>query len=209
MITLHLIRHASHDLLGKVLAGRTAVPLSTRGEQEAAAMAVALAGLPLAAVVSSPQRRAHQTAAAIAARHGMEARIEPGIDEIDFGAWTGAGFSSLAEDERWRAFNHFRSVAPAPEGESMLAAQARALDAVRRLASEFPGGEVALVSHADIIKAIIAHFLGSPLDLIRRMEILPASHSVIVLHPSDAVVTLLNQPVRLKGFDAAPDGRLA
>jgi probable phosphoglycerate mutase len=68
---------------------------------------------------------------------------------------------------------------------------------------------VALVSHADIIKAIIAHFLGSPLDLIRRMEILPASHSVIVLHPSDAVVTLLNQPVRLKGFDAAPDGRLA
>jgi probable phosphoglycerate mutase len=139
----------------------------------------------------------------------METRIEPGIDEIDFGTWTGASFSSLAEDERWHAFNHFRSVAAVPQGEPMLAAQARALEAVRRLASEFAGGEAALVSHADIIKAIIGHFLGSPLDLIRRVEILPASHSIVVLHPSDAVVTLLNQPVRLKGFDGAPDRRLA
>jgi broad specificity phosphatase PhoE len=209
VITLHLIRHASHDLLGKVLVGRTAVPLSPRGEQEAAAVAASLAATPLAAVISSPQLRAWQTAAAVAARHATEPRIEPGIDEIDFGAWTGASFSSLAEDDGWHAFNHFRSAAAVPKGESMLAAQARALEAAHRLAREFCDAEIALVSHADIIKAILAHFLGSPLDLLRRMEILPASHSIVVLHPSDAVITLLNQPVRIKGFDAAPNSGLA
>jgi probable phosphoglycerate mutase len=188
--TLHLIRHASHDLLGRVLVGRAPVPISAAGEAEAAALAQTMATMELAAVISSPQLRARQTAAAIAG----SACVEPGLDEIDFGDWTGMRFDALAEDPRWRMFNVCRSRASVQGGETMLTAQARAVEAVLRIAQAHAGHDVALVSHGDIIKAILVHMLGMSLDLMQRIELAPASRSIVVLYDETTVVQAINLP---------------
>jgi broad specificity phosphatase PhoE len=191
----HLIRHGAHELLDHVLAGRMeGVGLSESGRAEAATIAQSLAARPIVAVVSSPVQRARETAAPIAARLGREVEIEPGFEEIDFGDWTGLGFDVLHAMPAWHAFNSFRGFAPVPGGESMAAAQARALAAIGRLRARYHDGEVAVISHSDVIKAVLAHFLGVPLDLFRRIEVSPASRSVLAVFDSDALVRGVNLP---------------
>jgi broad specificity phosphatase PhoE len=191
----HLIRHASYDRLGRALAGREpGHALNAAGRAEAAQLAATLRGRALAAVVSSPIERAQETARHIAAPHGLEVLVEPGLTEIDFGAWTGMAFQDLRGTPGWIAFNTFRSTAPTPGGETMLAAQTRAVAALVRLAARHPGAELAAVSHGDIVKALLAHALGTPLDLLRRIEIDPASRSVIALEERDVRVLGINLP---------------
>ena len=127
----------------------------------------------------------------------MALEIDHGLDELDLGAWTGARFGTLHGDPRFRAFNVFRGSAPVPEGESMLAVQARAVGTVLRLRQAHPDATLALVSHADVIKAILVHFLAMPLDLMRRIELVPASRSVLTLYDEDAVVQAVNLPPAL------------
>jgi probable phosphoglycerate mutase len=193
--TMHLIRHGSHDMLGRGLAGRLAgLHLDDSGRAEADAIAADLAKLPLTALVSSPLERALETATPVAARSGLPVRIDSDLNELDFGRWTGASFEALRDDPEWHAFNRFRSSAGIPGGETMLDAQARAIRAVRRIVREHAEGEVAIFCHADIVKAILAHFLGMPLDLLRRIEVAPASRSVLRLFDEDAVVIAVNLP---------------
>lgn len=193
--TLHLVRHATYNLLGHRLAGRSlGHHLGPEGRLQAEAVADDLAERPLAAVIASPLERAQETAAPIAARHRLVVGTEPGLTEIDFGEWTGAPFEDLAHRVDWHAFNVFRSTALVPGGELMLQAQARALTALMRLRAAWPGREIAVVSHADVIKAILAHWLAVPLDLFHRLEIAPASRSIVVLHDTDAQVLGVNWP---------------
>jgi len=193
----HLVRHASHDLVGRVLVGRGPVALSEAGQREAGMVSRMLAGAGLAGVVTSPQPRAQQTAAVIAARTGVAVTVDPGLDELDFGAWTGAAFDALQDDPCWRAFNTFRGGTPIPGGETMLAVQARAVGTVLRLRDAHPDTALALVSHADVLKAVLAHFLGMPLDLIGRIELAPASRSLLTVFETDAVVQGVNERVRV------------
>lgn len=195
MTTFHLIRHGAHGLLGRVLTGRMpGVALDAQGRAQAAGLASALAGRPIAAVVSGPLQRARETAEPIAARLGLAVRVEPGVDDIEFGAWTGAEFAALDGDPAWRAWNAHRSTAPTPGGETMLAVQARALAAVLRLHREHAGAELAVVSHADVVKAVLAHFLGVPLDLMHRIEVSPGSRSVLTLFDEGARIEAVNLP---------------
>jgi probable phosphoglycerate mutase len=194
--TFYLVRHAAHDLLGHVLAGRMrGVSLSEAGRAQAEAVAATLADRQLAAVISSPQPRALETASPIAARHGLEPKVEPDLDEVDFGDWTGMRFDALAARADWRAFNTFRAMARVPGGETMQQAQTRATSAILRLRAAFAGQAVTVVSHGDIIKSVIAHVLGVPLDLFRRIEISPASRSVLVLEDEDARIEAVNLPL--------------
>lgn len=189
------MRHGAHSLLGHVLAGRMpGVALSPQGQAEAGRIAQALAARPIAAVFASPLQRAQETAAPIAAAHGLPVLTEPGLDEVDFGAWTGLAFTALDGAPGWHVFNAFRSMAPVPEGETMLAAQARAVAAILGLRAAWPGAELVAVSHGDIIKAILAHVLAVPLDLFRRIEISPGSRSVVALGEEDVQVEAVNLP---------------
>ena len=90
--TFHLVRHASHDLLGRVLVGRGPVSLSAAGLREAEAVAAELAQAGLDAVASSPRERALRTAEPIASRCGLSVEVEAGLDELDLGSWTGAAW---------------------------------------------------------------------------------------------------------------------
>jgi probable phosphoglycerate mutase len=193
--TFHLVRHGDYSHLGRILTGRTpGYSLNDAGRRQADAVAGALAGMPLAAVVSSPMERTRETAAPIAAQGGVAVEIDPDVVEIDFGEWTGRTFESLRAWDGWADFARFRSTAQVPGGESMLAVQTRAVGAVVRLRRLHPEGHVVIVSHGDVIKSIVAHFLTIPLDMFRRFDIGAASRSVVTVTDHDARVLAVNLP---------------
>ncbi len=190
---VHLVRHAEHSQFGQTLSGRVAgVGLSEAGRTQAASLAWHYAGVDVRAVLTSPVQRARETAAAIGGVAGRSPMIEQGIEEVDFGAWAGRSFENLAGSEGWAAWNSARSLAPTPGGESMLSVQARAVHALS--AQRAQGGTVIAVSHADVIKAVLAHVLGMSLDLLHRVEVGPASRSIVVLGEDFARVEAINLP---------------
>ena len=180
MTVFYLVRHAEHGLLGRVLTGRMpGVSLNERGREQAQRLAQHFTSRPVSAVISSPLERAQETAAPIAAALGLGVATDIGLNEIDFGEWTGLAFTGLQGSPAWQGWNQFRGTAPTPGGETMLEALARALRSLARLHAANPSGEIVLVSHQDVLRALLAHSLGAPLDLIHRIELAPASVSVL------------------------------
>ena len=193
MTTFALIRHASHALLGHTIVGRLpGVQLSARGLREAEALASRLEGWPIQALYSSPIERARATAAAIADRLRLEVQAADELNEIDYGAWTNRTLADLREIPEWRRFNLFRSGSRIPGGESMVEVQDRMLQLIERICCVHPEQTVALVGHGDVIKAALAYYLGVPLDLFGRIELSPASLSVIRVEPHGPQVLLIN-----------------
>ena len=193
MTTFALIRHASHALLGHTIVGRLpGVQLSARGLREAEALASRLEGWPIQALYSSPLERARATAAAIADRLRLEVQAADELNEIDYGPWTNRTLADLREIPEWRRFNLFRSGSRIPGGESMVEVQDRMLQLIERLRCVHPEQTLALVGHGDVIKAALAYYLGVPLDLFGRIELSPASLSVIRVEPHGPQVLLIN-----------------
>ncbi len=171
------------------------VTLGDHGRRQASALAARLAGEAIEAVYSSPLERARETSAPIAARLGLVPRDLAAMAEIDFGDWTGRTFESLDGDPDWTRWNAARAISRAPGGESMAEAQARAVDAVQGLCSAHPEGRVAVVSHCDVIKAVLAHVLAISLDGLQRFEISPASVSTLAVWDGGAKVLGMNEAV--------------
>lgn len=194
--SIFLIRHAAHAELGQCLTGRKeGVRLSEEGERQARCLGKRLAGEALSAIHTSPRLRARATADAIARHAGAPVQVAGALDEIDFGDWTGIRFEHLAEQPLWRRWNEARASACPPNGEPMAAAVARIADHLQRLAEFDPGARVALVSHCDMIRGVIAHYIGLPLDHMLRFDIDCASISVLQLGASGAQVTRLNERI--------------
>lgn len=192
--TILLIRHAAHDHVGRILTGRLPhVPLSAGGRDEAAAVARHLAAEPIAVVQASPSLRAQQTASAIAAPHDLHTDVVEPMNEIDFGEWEGRTFAELESDPRWHDWNTRRATTAPPGGEAMTTAQARAWSHLLGLARGLESGMAAVVTHCDIIRAVIARALNLSLDNILRFDIPPASVSRIVLGEWGAQVVSLNE----------------
>jgi probable phosphoglycerate mutase len=178
-----LVRHAQNDWVrtGK-LAGRTpGVHLNDEGKRQAEALGARLADKKIAAIYSSPLERAVETAEAVASHHpDLQVILEEGIAEADFGQWAGERLRKLSRTRLWGVVQHYPSGAQFPQGETIRAMQARAVDALERIA-RLHSGNVVVVSHADLLKAIIAHYAGTHLDLFQRIDIAPASISIIDL----------------------------
>ena len=173
---LLLIRHGLTDWVGQRLAGWTpGIHLSQEGRQQAATLAQRLASLPIDAIYASPLERTVETAEAIAASHSLSVQLRENLGEVRIGEWTGRAIEDLAKTEEWLAIRFYPSGVAIPGGETMHEMQARAvaeLDAIRRA---HPGATVAIVSHADVIKAAVAHYIGLHLDLFQRLVVYPTS----------------------------------
>lgn len=194
MALLLLLRHAHHDLLGRELVGRRpGVRLSAQGRREAALVARGLAEVPLAAILASPRERCQETAAAVAEPHGLPIETVAALDEIDFGDWTGRCFAELERDPDWQRFNEARSRMAIPGGERMIEAQTRAIDLIERLARRGDARAVLLTTHGDMIRAVLVHYLGMPLDFIHRIDVAPASLSVLEIGERQARVRAINR----------------
>ena len=189
-----LVRHAAHVELGRILSGRRRdVALSSEGLEQAEIVADLLGVEPLAAIYSSPRERAYYTARAIADQHEMKVEISDALDEVDFGDWTGSGFDALEGDPAWDEWNSARGSARPPGGESMGEAVARAVAGIEEIARLNPERTVAAVSHCDIIRGVIAHYLGLPLDNLLRFDVEPASVSRLVVGAWGARVQSVNE----------------
>jgi probable phosphomutase (TIGR03848 family) len=193
--TFLLIRHALCDPVGKAIAGRApGVHLNPAGRQQAAELAAWLAPLPIRSIYSSPLERAVETATPLAARIGLPVVRVEGLSEVDFGDWTGRSLEDLAAVPGWHDFNARRSTARIPNGETMAEVVSRAGRALAdiRLEDASPDRLVAVVSHGDVLRGLLTDFLAMPADELARLEIAPASVTVVSLQGQAPRVLLLN-----------------
>ncbi|MBI2879759.1 MAG: histidine phosphatase family protein [Candidatus Rokubacteria bacterium] len=189
-----LVRHGLTPTTGRKLPGRAPglhLAEAGRGQAEAAGARIARLG-GVAAVYSSPLERARETAAAIAQACHVPARVEPGLNEVQIGRWTGLSIARVRRKREWRSVLRHPSGFRFPDGESFPEMQARVVAALERLCERHPGETVVAVSHGDPIKAAVAHALGVPLDLFNRIVIAPASVTAIAFRSEGPVVLTVN-----------------
>ena len=180
--TIVLVRHATTAATGKRLGGWTpGVHLDEDGVAQAEAAAERLASSAVAAVYSSPLERTQDTARIIARPHQLRVRTRRGLGEVDYGDWTDKPLGQLRRRKLWTVIQATPSRVTFPGGESIRGAQARAVDATEALADQHAGETIVCVSHADVIKAVVAHHLAMPLDAFQRIVIAPASITVLQL----------------------------
>ena len=178
MARILLVRHAPIPETGVRLTGRIpGISLAEEGLEAAGATADTLAELEIAAVYSSPIDRTIETARILAHPHQLSPILEPGITEIDFGAWTGQTLEELRRTDLWETVQRRPSQVRFPDGESFAGAQMRAVKAIERIAREHADGIAVAVSHSDVIKLVLSRFLGQPLDHFQRLRISTASIS--------------------------------
>ncbi|TNC48479.1 histidine phosphatase family protein [Rubellimicrobium rubrum] len=193
-VQLYLLRHATHADFGRRLTGRApGVPLTPEGERQAAVLGRRLAPEALTEIQTSPRERARATAEAVARASGASVTVVDALDEIDFGDWTGAEFAALNGQPLWDDWNTRRALVRIPSGESMDEAAGRIARHVDALAASGTGGRIALVTHCDMIRALVARVLGLSFDNILRFEIGPASVSRLEAGPWGARVLSLNE----------------
>jgi len=183
-----------------VLPGRApGLHLSDEGKAQADQAAQRIASLkkPPVAVYASPLERAMETAKPIAGRLGLRVRVERGLLECDFGAWTGAKLGALRRRREWRTVQAFPSSFRFPDGESFVEMQARMLSTLDRLAQRHRGETFVAVSHADPIKAAVAATAGVPLDLFQRLSVSPCSVTALVRGEAGSYVLCVNATASL------------
>ena len=196
MPTIVLARHGVTDATGSRLGGHTDASLNERGRAQAERAARDLAEHEVAAVYTSPIVRTRETATIIARPHGRFPSTTRGLVEVDYGDWTDRPLSELREEPLWSTVQSAPSRVRFPGGGTIRGMQAAAIEAVEQIAARHEDHEVVVaVSHADVIKAILAHHLGTGLDSFQRIAVGPASLSVVVL-PADRSPMVLAMNVR-------------
>lgn len=192
------VRHGQTPTTGKVLPGRApGLHLAEQGQQQAEAVAeriAALSSVPrrITAVYASPLERTRETAAPIARALGLRVRRHAGLLEADFGDWTGAELKALYKLPEWRTVQRHPSGFRFPGGESFPEMQVRICGAVDKIRTAHPGETVVAVSHADPIKAAVAHAMGTHLDLFQRIVVSPCSVSAVLYSVDGPVVLAVN-----------------
>ena len=201
MTTLFLIRHALTAVTGKTLYGRTpGISLDDRGRAQAEQLGERFAPVRLSAIYSSPLARCTETLGPLAERQRLEVRTDDGLIEMDAGAWTERPLAQLRRTRLWRVVMEHPSQFRFPDGEAFVEAQARALTTVQAIVARHPRGRIAVGTHGDIVRMLVAHFAGAHLDLFQRNASDPASVSVVQLGDGSPRVLLVNDTGGLERF---------
>ncbi|MFM8562307.1 MAG: MSMEG_4193 family putative phosphomutase [Acidimicrobiia bacterium] len=188
------VRHGQTPTTGKLLPGRApGLHLAERGVAQAEEVAARVSSLArIDAIYSSPLERARETAAPIARTTGHKVTIDKGLLECDFGDWTGAELKKLMKLPEWTTVQRSPSTFRFPSGESFTEMQTRMVSTIDRLCARHPGGTIVCVSHADPIKAAVAHAMGTHIDLFQRIVIGTCSVSAVAYTPSGPIVLTVN-----------------
>jgi probable phosphoglycerate mutase len=201
-----LVRHGQTPTTGKVLPGRApGLHLADKGREQAEAVAQRIAALQtderrIAAVYASPLERTRETAAPIAKALGLRVQRAKGLLECEFGDWTGAELKKLSKLPEWRTVQRNPSGFRFPGGESFTEMQTRITSAIDKLRADHPGQTVVAVSHADPIKAAVAHAMGTHLDLFQRIVVSPCSVSAVLYSADGPVVLAVNSTGDLRAL---------
>jgi broad specificity phosphatase PhoE len=172
MVTVFLLRHGETEWnkLGRVM-GRSQVPLDADGIQQIQKIAPLVASLELDGIYTSPLRRAVQTAKFAAEGTNLPICKSEGLNEIAFGDWTGRHFDDLIDQELYRRFIKSPAKTLLPGGETISDVQRRGLKVINDAAQKVPGGRFLFVSHGDVIRAILCHYMKLPLNEYRRLRV--------------------------------------
>jgi broad specificity phosphatase PhoE len=191
--TIFLVRHGETDWnrSGRIM-GELPIPLNPEGASQAERLASLLRGRPIGAIYSSPAVRAQQTALTLASALRLSVTLDAGLTEIGVGEWEGRYWKDLAEDLSRRNLYARPEETRPPGGETLREVQSRAVAAVERTRGASRSDAVVLVSHADVVRAIIAHYLGFDLRTIRQVRIDHASLTALELRGSLADLLFLN-----------------
>jgi probable phosphoglycerate mutase len=183
MSTIILVRHGENDWVKKNrLAGWIeGVHLNENGRSQAKDAAKRLAKLPIKQIYSSPVTRCLETAEYIAKSHKLDIVELDDVGEVRYGEWEGKKIKKLATKPEWHAVQHYPSRFQFPNGEALREVQFRAIQALEKLSTQHQDDIIVVVSHADLIKLVLAHYLGTHIDLFQRIVISPASVSVLAL----------------------------
>lgn len=189
MATVILVRHGENDWVKKNrLAGWIeGVHLNENGRSQAKDTAKRLAKLPIHAIYSSPVTRCLETAEYVAKSHKLEIIELEAVGEVRYGDWEGKKIKNLATKPEWHAVQYYPSRFQFPAGEALREVQFRAVQAIETLSINHKDDMIAVVSHADVIKLVLAHYLGVHIDLFQRIVISPASVSVLALMANGVV----------------------
>jgi len=186
--TLLFIRHGqtTWNVEQKLPGQLPGILLTDKGKQQATELAEALKEVPISAIISSPLERAHETAKYIAEGRNLEIHLDAGLMDTDVGRWAGQSYTELSKnDAEWKAYVHDPTVAP--EGvETFPEVQQRALATIERwCAKEAIGTYPAFVAHADVVKLLIAHYTGLPVERASSLFIDNASVSLVEIDPEN------------------------
>ena len=184
MTQILLVRHAVNDFVktGRLAGWTPGVHLNDEGKAQAEALGRRLAEAPITHLYASPLERTMETAEAVQQHHPhLTIAAHPGIGEVRYGDWEGATIASLQGRKMWHVVQHYPSRASFPNGETMRGVQNRAVDAIEELVARHPRGMLVVVSHADLIKMLVAHYMGTHLDNFQRIVISPASITTLML----------------------------
>ncbi|MFN8527879.1 MAG: MSMEG_4193 family putative phosphomutase [Anaerolineae bacterium] len=195
MTQILLIRHAVNDFVktGKLAGWTPEVHLNDEGKAQAQALGKRLSDVPLQVLYASPLERTMETAEAIRQHHpDLEIVRNEQIGEVRYGDWQGKEIAALTRRKMWNVVQEYPSRAYFPNGETMRGVQNRAVDEIERIAAAHPRMLVAVVSHADLIKMVLAHYLGMHLDNFQRIMVSPASISTIMLGYGRPYVVTMN-----------------
>jgi probable phosphomutase (TIGR03848 family) len=192
MATLFLIRHGLTAATGVTLYGQArGIGLDDRGHAQAERLADRFRSVKLTAIYSSPLERCMETVQPLARAQRLDIVDRHGLIEMDAGAWTGRSLKSLRRTKRWSDVQRTPSTFRFPDGEGFAEARDRVTAEVDAIARRHRRGRVAVATHGDIVRILMAHFAGAPLDAFQRTVIDPASVSVVTLSRHDGARVLL------------------
>jgi probable phosphomutase (TIGR03848 family) len=196
MTLLYLIRHAENEQLkkGRLVGWKPGVHLNERGIMQAQALGKLLRKANFKAIYASPLERTMETARFIAKAQSLEVVAREGLGEIHFGTWQGYTFKALRRRKLWPVIQKTPSLAKFPKGESISGAQARIVGELDELRARHHQRKAAFacVSHADMIKLAVAHYIGLPLDMYQRLAVEPASITVLAIGESQIKLLSFN-----------------
>ena len=201
---LFLVRHALTPHTGDKLSGwLPGISLSDEGRAQAKALAERMRPVSLDAVYASPLERCVQTARPIASSKGLRVRTRDGLGEVRYGEWEGKRLRTLAKTKLWRRVMARPSEVRFPGGETIREVQFRAVNALEELREQHGRGAIAAVTHADVIRVVVAHYAGTPLDLYHRLVVAPASVTVLWIGDGEPRLLKMSDTATLDGFSVA------
>jgi broad specificity phosphatase PhoE len=188
-----LVRHGETDWnrTGQVM-GELPIPLNSKGEQDSKQLASALLRYPIKGVISSPALRTRQTADILASALNISVTTDQRLTEIGVGTWEGRFWKDLSDDlTRQNLYAQPHEVRP-PGGETLTEVQDRAVSMIEEVLIDHHADFMLFVSHADVIRTIVAHYLRFELRNIRQVRITHASLTALELKNGLADLVCLN-----------------
>ncbi|HEX3072433.1 MAG TPA: histidine phosphatase family protein [Ignavibacteriales bacterium] len=192
MTKIFLIRHGETSVKDKIPGRTPGVYLNEKGKQQAENLAKRLAPVHLDAIFCSPLDRTIETALPLASSKGIKIEERESLAEVDYGDWTLKTFAELNQLGEWKLYNTMRSNALIPNGEMFIEIQSRMIKEIKDITTKYPDGSVAVFSHGDPIKTVIAYYAGMPLDLLPRLTIYFASISLITIGSGHIQINFIN-----------------